>query len=65
MLETGVCDPASVNTWALENSASIAGSMLTTEALICERVKAYDPSADYNPEFTMDVQKEAAEKQMW
>ena len=30
-LQAGVCDPASVTTWALENAASITGSMLTTE----------------------------------
>merc|ERR1711934_991363 len=43
LLEAGVCDPASVNTWALENSASIAGSLLTTEALICESERPDDP----------------------
>ena len=33
----GVCDPAAVTTWALSNSASISGSLLTTEALVIER----------------------------
>lgn len=39
LLETGVCDPCSVTTWSLENSASIAGLLLTTEAVVCAKVK--------------------------
>lgn len=34
---SGVIDPAKVTRIALENAASIAGLMLTTECLICER----------------------------
>jgi len=59
LLEAGVCDPASVTTWALENSASIAGSLLTTEALVCEDEIPDDPSKDYRPEFTTEIQEEA------
>lgn len=56
----GVNDPASVNTWALENSASIAGSLLTTEALICQNERPADPG-EYKPEFTTEIQDEAAQ----
>jgi hypothetical protein len=60
----GVNDPASVNTWALENSASIAGSLLTTEALICQRARPQDEE-EYVPEFTTDIQEEAAARYAW
>jgi chaperonin GroEL len=36
MLKAGIIDPAKVTKNALQNAASIAGLMLTTEALICE-----------------------------
>src|ERR1700678_1055330 len=36
LVESGVIDPAKVTRSALQNAASIAGLMLTTEALICE-----------------------------
>ena len=36
MVEAGIIDPAKVTRCALQNAASIAGLMLTTEALICE-----------------------------
>ena len=38
LLEAGVCDPASVTTWALDNAASIAASLLNTEAIVAEQV---------------------------
>ena len=63
LLEAGVCDPASVNTWALENSASIAGSLLTTEALICEKVRPPDEQ-EYRPEITAGIGEDAA-KYAW
>ena len=59
--KAGVMDPASVNTWALENSASVAGSLLTTEALICATEKEIDPSIGYDPEFTEGIQDKAAQ----
>ncbi len=40
LLAAGVIDPAKVVRTALQNAASIAGLMLTTEALIAERPKA-------------------------
>jgi chaperonin GroEL len=36
MLKSGIVDPAKVTKSALQNAASIAGLMLTTEALVCE-----------------------------
>lgn len=36
LLESGVIDPAKVTSWALENSASVAGLILTTECLVVE-----------------------------
>lgn len=36
LLEAGVMDPAKVTCWALENSASVAGLILTTECLVVE-----------------------------
>src|ERR1700749_1152408 len=36
LVESGVIDPAKVTRSALQNAASIAGLMLTTEALVCE-----------------------------
>jgi chaperonin GroEL len=36
-LEQGVIDPVKVVRTALENAASVAGLMLTTEALIAEK----------------------------
>ena len=36
MVATGIIDPAKVTRTALQNAASIAGLLLTTEAIICE-----------------------------
>ncbi len=36
MIEAGIVDPAKVTRSALQNAASIAGLLLTTEAMICE-----------------------------
>ena len=36
MIKAGVIDPAKVTKNALLNAASIAGLLLTTEALVCE-----------------------------
>lgn len=37
MIETGIIDPTKVTRTALQNAASIASLMLTTEALICDK----------------------------
>lgn len=36
LIDNGVLDPAKVTQWGVENSASIAGAILTTNVLICE-----------------------------
>ena len=59
LFAAGVCDPASVNTWALENSASIAASLLTTEALVCQAERPPDEE-EYVPEVTNDIGADAA-----
>ena len=45
LLEQGVIDPAKVVRTALQNAASVAGLMLTTEALIAERKTEKAPAA--------------------
>ena len=42
MISAGIIDPAKVTRSALQNAASIAGLMLTTEALICELPSAQE-----------------------
>jgi len=39
LLKTGVIDPTKVVRFALQNAASVAGLMLTTEAMIAEKPK--------------------------
>jgi chaperonin GroEL len=63
LLAAGVCDPASVTTWALENSASISGSLLTTEALICVAKKP-EEEEEYVPEVTTGIGEDAG-KYAW
>ena len=63
LIEAGVADPASVNTWALENSASISGSLFTTEALICQAERPEDEE-EYVPEITTGIGEDAA-KYAW
>lgn len=43
LIAAGVIDPAKVTRSALQNAASIAGLMLTTEALISEFQEDYKP----------------------
>ena len=45
LLAQGVIDPTKVVRYALQNAASVAGLMLTTEALIAERPKDDSSSA--------------------
>ena len=45
MLEMGIIDPAKVARSALENAASIAGLMLTTEVMITDLPESADPMA--------------------
>jgi chaperonin GroEL (HSP60 family) len=45
MLNAGIVDPAKVVRVALQNAASIAGLMITTEAMIAETPKKKDAPA--------------------
>ena len=51
MLKSGVIDPAKVTRGALENAASIASMILTTEALITELPEKDGPKAPPMPEY--------------
>jgi chaperonin GroEL len=51
MVEGGVIDPAKVTRGALENAASIASMILTTEALITDVPEPDKPSAPPMPEY--------------
>jgi chaperonin GroEL len=54
MVEAGIVDPAKVTRTALQNAASIASMLLTTETLVTEKPKeestkapSYNPDMDY------------------
>ncbi len=51
MIEAGVIDPAKVTRGALENAASIAAMILTTEALITDVPEPEKPAAPPMPEY--------------
>ena len=44
MLEFGILDPTKVTRTALQNAASIAGLMITTEAMVAELPKKDEPA---------------------
>ena len=44
MVEMGVLDPTKVTRTALQNAASIAGLMITTEAMVAELPKKEEPA---------------------
>ena len=48
LFQSGVIDPAKVTRVALENAASIAGMLLTTECVLCD-IKEPEPAAPANP----------------
>ncbi len=48
LFKSGVIDPAKVTRVALENAASIAGMLLTTECVLCD-IKEPEPAAPANP----------------
>ena len=48
LFTSGVIDPAKVTRVALENAASIAGMLLTTECVLCD-IKEPEPPAPANP----------------
>lgn len=45
LLEAGVIDPAKVTRCALQNAASVAGMVLTTQAIVVEKPKPKPPAA--------------------
>ncbi|KAF5727464.1 ruBisCO large subunit-binding protein subunit alpha [Tripterygium wilfordii] len=45
LVEAGVIDPAKVTRCALQNAASVAGMVLTTQAIVVEKPKSKTPSA--------------------
>jgi chaperonin GroEL len=49
MMEMGIIDPTKVVRTALQNAASVAGLMITTEALVAERPKADSPAGPPGP----------------
>ena len=51
MVKDGVIDPAKVTRGALENAASIAAMILTTEALVTELPEKEKPAAPPMPEY--------------
>jgi chaperonin GroEL len=46
MFEFGIIDPTKVTRTALQNAASVAGLLLTTEAMIAEKKKSDDDDED-------------------
>lgn len=43
MVEMGVLDPTKVTRFALQNAASVAGLLVTTEAMVAELPKKKEP----------------------
>jgi chaperonin GroEL len=50
MVADGVIDPTKVVRTALENAASVAGMMLTTEAMVAEKPKKEQPAGGGAPD---------------
>lgn len=44
LVQAGVIDPAKVTRCALQNSASVAGMVLTTQAIVVEKAKPKTPA---------------------
>jgi chaperonin GroEL len=49
MIEAGVIDPTKVTRTALQNAASIAGLLLTTEALVTDKPEKEDRMSGMPP----------------
>ncbi|MCL4517540.1 MAG: chaperonin GroEL [Firmicutes bacterium] len=54
MIKAGIVDPAKVTRSALQNAASIASMVLTTEALVADQPKKEKPAPAYPPGGDMD-----------
>lgn len=50
MIEKGILDPTKVTRSALQNAASVAGTLLTTESIVCDIPEPPAPTAAPNPE---------------
>ncbi|MCM1290251.1 MAG: chaperonin GroEL [Corallococcus sp.] len=50
MIEKGILDPTKVTRSALQNAASVAGTLLTTESIVCDLPEPPAPVAAPNPE---------------
>jgi chaperonin GroEL len=50
MIEAGIVDPTKVSRSALENAASIAATLLTTEALVADKKEPAPAAAPANPD---------------
>ena len=50
MIPTGIVDPTKVTRSALENAASIASTLLTTESLVADKPQPPAPAAPANPD---------------
>ena len=50
MVELGILDPTKVTRYALQNAASVAGLMITTEAMIAEAPKKDEPAGAGMPD---------------
>lgn len=64
LIEAGVCDPASVATWGLDAAASIAGSLLTTEALVCG-TEIEEEEEEYTGPTQSGIDQKAAQQLAW
>ena len=49
MIDAGIVDPAKVSRSALQNAASVASMILTTEALVADKPEPVAPAAAPNP----------------
>jgi chaperonin GroEL len=50
MFKAGVIDPTKVSRVALENAASIAGMLLTTECVVADKPKKEEPHSHAAPD---------------
>jgi len=53
MFEEGIIDPTKVTRLALENAASVAGTLLITEAVVSSKKEKKDPMAGIDPNMMM------------
>ena len=54
LISAGIIDPVKVTRTALQNAASIAGELLTTEAIVVDKPEPKQPMSSPNPMGGMD-----------